>query len=86
MAKYRDALPQLTGGIFLADGGLETSLIFRDGLDLPEFAAFTLLETEEGREVLQRYFTTYASIAATHGVGFVIDSREAWRRLSEPQR
>ena len=27
-------LPQLDGGTFLTDGGIETSLIFHDGLDL----------------------------------------------------
>jgi hypothetical protein len=32
-------LPQLGSGLFLTDGGIETSLIFLDGLDLPYFAA-----------------------------------------------
>jgi hypothetical protein len=37
-------LPQLTGErLFLTDGGLETVLIFREGIDLPEFAAFPAL-------------------------------------------
>ena len=39
---YRKALPQLDGGFFLTDGGIETSLIFNDGLELPHFAAFHL--------------------------------------------
>lgn len=82
MAKYRSALPQLAGGIFLADGGLETTLIFHDGFDLPEFAAFTLLESEKGQEALGRYYTTHASIAAAHGVGFVIDSA-TWRSSAD---
>ena len=34
-------LPMLDAEVFLADGGLETTLIFEDGLDLPDFAAFT---------------------------------------------
>jgi hypothetical protein len=34
-------LPQLSGSLFIADGGIETRLIFRDGFDLPHFAAFT---------------------------------------------
>ena len=37
-------LPQLDGGLFLTDGGIETTLIFHEGLDLPEFAAFDLLD------------------------------------------
>ena len=28
MPKYRDQLPQLSGRLFLTDGGLETTLIF----------------------------------------------------------
>ncbi len=75
MPKYRHALPQLSGGIFLADGGLETTLIFRDGLDLPEFAAFTLLEDEKGREALRRYFTTYAALAVRNSVTRPMPSR-----------
>ena len=39
MTKYGTRLPQCVGDIFLIDGGLETTLIFHDGLDLPDFAA-----------------------------------------------
>ena len=49
MAKYRQRLPQLGGGLFLTDGGIETTLIYHHGLDLPEFAAFDLLKDESGR-------------------------------------
>ena len=56
MADYRTALPQLADSVFLTDGGLETTLIFHDGLDLPEFAAFVLLDDEAGREALRSYF------------------------------
>ena len=72
------ALPQLGGGIFLSDGGLETVLIFHDGLDLPYFAAFTLLKDETGREALRRYYRNYAAIAKEQGVGFLFDSA-TWR-------
>jgi len=71
-------LPQLGGDIFLTDGGLETVLIFHDGLDLPYFAAFTLLKDEAGREALRRYYRNYAAIAEERGVGFVLDSA-TWR-------
>ena len=43
-ARYRDALPQLTDTPFLTDGGIETTLIFHDGYDLPHFAAYDLLD------------------------------------------
>ena len=50
MSKYRHNLPQLNGELFLTDGGLETYLYFQQGIDLPEFAAFPLLETVNGRD------------------------------------
>lgn len=75
---YREGLPQLDGGMFLTDGGIETTLIFRDGIELPEFAAFVLLEQESGTEALRRYFSTYAKLAAKHNVGLVLES-PTWR-------
>ena len=53
---HRAHLPQLDGDLFLTDGGIETSLIFHQGLDLPEFAAFVLLDTEAGLDQLRRYY------------------------------
>jgi homocysteine S-methyltransferase len=78
MAKYRRQLPQLHGGLFLSDGGLETSLIYHDGFDLPHFAAFTLLRSEEGREALTRYFRNFAEIAKAKRLGFILDTA-TWR-------
>ena len=52
MARYRSALPQLEGGLFLTDGGIETTLIFHEGLELPDFAAFHLLRTATGEAAL----------------------------------
>ena len=49
----RKRLPQLDGGLFLTDGGIETDLIFNDGMELPHFAAFDLLKTEKGRATLK---------------------------------
>jgi S-methylmethionine-dependent homocysteine/selenocysteine methylase len=78
MSKYRGALPQLGSGLFLTDGGLETTLIFHDGLSLPFFAAFDLLKDENGRQVLRRYFERYASIARAQGAGLVLETA-TWR-------
>ena len=58
MAQYRNALPQLAGTLFLTDGGIETTLIFHEGLELPDFAAFHLLETPQGEAALRKYFRT----------------------------
>jgi S-methylmethionine-dependent homocysteine/selenocysteine methylase len=75
---YRERLPQLEGGFFITDGGLETTLIFHHGLDLPAFAAFDLLTNDEGIEQLRRYYEPYAGIARRHGVGLVLES-PTWR-------
>lgn len=73
-----DRLPQLSGDLFIADGGMETTLIFHDGLDLPCFASFTLLGDSKGREALEGYFDAYVGIARQHGVGAVLDA-PTWR-------
>ena len=78
MARYRDALPQLGTRPFLTDGGIETTMIFHEGLELPHFAAFDLLRTEEGTDALRRYFQTYADLAQSLGVGLVLESA-TWR-------
>jgi len=82
MALYRQRLPQLDGQPFLADGGLETTLVFHDNLDLPCFAAFPLVLDEEGRERLSRYFVPYLELARARGVGFVLDTA-TWRASPE---
>ncbi len=76
--RYRDRLPQLDGSFFLTDGGIETTLIFHEGLELPEFAAFDLLKDAEGTEALRRYYAPYAALARDRGVGFVLES-PTWR-------
>ena len=73
------SLPQLAGDrMFLADGGLETTLVFHRGIELPEFAAFPLLGTAEGRAALRDYFAGYLAIAREHDAGFVLDTA-TWR-------
>jgi homocysteine S-methyltransferase len=74
----RDALPQLTDTVFLADSGLETDLIFHDGFGLPEFAAFVLLDSSDGMAALTAYYRRHALVAADHGCGIVLES-PTWR-------
>lgn len=47
MTDHRNGLPQAGGGLFLTDGGIETYLVFRRGLDLPCFAACALAAAAE---------------------------------------
>jgi S-methylmethionine-dependent homocysteine/selenocysteine methylase len=74
----RGQLPQLSGDLFITDGGMETTLIFQRGIDLPHFASFDLLATEEGREVLRDYYGTYVSLARDRDVGLLLDT-PTWR-------
>ncbi len=82
MARYRNALPQLTGGLFLTDGGIETTLIFHEGMELPYFAAFDLFRRPEGRDALWDYYARYAEIARAKGLGFILESA-TWRASSD---
>jgi S-methylmethionine-dependent homocysteine/selenocysteine methylase len=82
MAKYRTQLPQMDGGIFLTDSGLETTLIFHNGLDLPYFAAFDLLRDQAGTAVLRDYFETHIAIARDAGAGYVLET-PTWRASAD---
>ena len=77
-ATYRDHLPQVAGGSFITDGGMETTLIFHAGVDLPHFASFVLLDDDRGTEVLRDYYLPYIEIARERGVGIVLDT-PTWR-------
>lgn len=72
------ALPQLDGSVFLMDGGLETSLVFLEGVDLPCFAAFPLVLEPAGRRKLEDYFEPFINTAVKHKLGFVLDTA-TWR-------
>lgn len=78
MAKYRNGLPQLKGGTFITDGGMETTMIFQEGIELPHFASFILLASEDGRQLTRNYYRRYLDIARRHGTGFVLDTA-TWR-------
>ena len=74
MPRYRNALPQLSGDMFLCDAGLETDLIFNHGIEIREFAAHTLLPTRGGRAALTRYFEGFLNLAKERDAGFILDS------------
>jgi len=78
MAKYRTALPQLTESTFMTDGGLETTLIFNQGIDLPHFASFGLLQNEEGIQILKEYYLAYLEISKQTCKGFILEA-PTWR-------
>ncbi|MDY7104804.1 MAG: homocysteine S-methyltransferase family protein [Actinomycetota bacterium] len=72
----------MSAAAFLTDGGIETTLLHDDGLDLPYFAAFPLLVRRAGRDALRRYFDSYAALAASFGTGVVLET-PTWRASRE---
>lgn len=66
----------------LTDGGMETSLVHHQGFDLPHFASFPLIDSDEGRRALVEYFDPYLDISREHGVGFVVGT-PTWRANGE---
>jgi homocysteine S-methyltransferase len=76
VTRYRHELPQAAGGVLLTDSGLETDLIFTQGLDLPGLATFPLVETQP--DLLLDYYRGHLEVAAKHGLGFVLET-VTWR-------
>ena len=74
MSHYRNSLPQLNGTPFITDGGIETTLIFDMGFELPEFAAFIVLSDEAGRKKLEDYYLPYIKLAVKQKLGFILES------------
>ncbi|HEY3925516.1 MAG TPA: homocysteine S-methyltransferase family protein [Acidothermaceae bacterium] len=74
----RAALPQLSDALFLTDSGIETDLIFNGGWELPEFAAFVLLDDPEGYVALRDYFVRHVAVADSFGCGLILEA-PTWR-------
>ena len=64
--------------VALTDGGIETTLLFHEGFELPCFASFPLLGDERGRAALRRYFEPFLDTAEERGLPFVLDTA-TWR-------
>ena len=75
-------LPQLSGRPVVTDGGLETDLIYHDHVDLPDFAAFPLVDDERGRSLLLRYYGEYVDIAKRAGAALQLET-PTWRASSD---
>ena len=79
---YRKALPQLGDALFVTDGGIETALIFNEGIELPDFAAFDLFRRPGGEAALRRYYAAYVRIAMQFRAGMVLESA-TWRASAD---
>lgn len=67
-----------TKGPYLMDGGMETTLIFHEGIELNHFASFELINTEEGRQTLKNYFRPYLETADQYNLDFILEA-PTWR-------
>jgi S-methylmethionine-dependent homocysteine/selenocysteine methylase len=72
------ALPQLSAPLTITDGGLETTLVYEHGIELPDFAAFPLLDTEAGRTSLAAYYEPYLDLGRRLDVAVIVDT-PTWR-------
>ena len=66
----------------LTDAGLETVLVFEEGFELPQFAAFPLVDSDEGRAALRRYYRPFLELARDRGVPLVL-SAPTWRASAD---
>lgn len=78
MSLHRNALPQPGERLFMSDGGLETTLIFHERMELPLLAAFPLVHDDFGRKKLLEYFRRYCDLAVQYQLGFILES-PTWR-------
>ena len=62
----------------ITDAGLETWLLFQQGVDLPAFAAYPLAATSDGRRLLTEYYGHYVAIAQSVGASVVLET-PTWR-------
>ena len=82
MSKYRNDLPQLNGDLFLTNGGLETTLIYHENIQIPCFASFDILKDEKGCQWMKNYLRSFVDIGEKSNVGFILESA-TWRANSD---
>ena len=74
MAKYRSDLPQLGSKLFASYLGMDTEILFRDGIDLPGFASYPLLQNPEHKTLIRNYYRRLADLAREQEAGLILDS------------
>ncbi|WP_204114770.1 homocysteine S-methyltransferase family protein [Shimia biformata] len=74
MPAYRATFSQVLDRLFLDYVGMETYLIFNRGVDLPGFATFPLLESDDGRNMLMGYCREQIELAREYGLGVILES------------
>ena len=63
---------QVSGLIYLTEGGQETEVMYRHGFDLPEFAMFPLLDQPDAVEVVRAMYSAVLDTAERHGCAVLL--------------
>jgi S-methylmethionine-dependent homocysteine/selenocysteine methylase len=74
MTRETAELPHQSDRIFLTDGGTETWLMYKRGLDLPHFSAFHLLNDTSAIATIRDYYRAFLDVALRLGTPFIFDS------------
>ena len=74
MPKYRENLPLLNNNIFACYVGMNTELLYRDGIDLPGFASYPLLMNSKHKKLIRNYYCNLVDLARDQNVGVILDS------------
>lgn len=69
--------------IWMSWTGMETDLIFNKGYELPEFAAFPMIDNPDGRERLEGYYEELIKIGRDTNVGIILNT-PTW--MANPDR
>src|SRR4029078_5846468 len=72
-----DRVPQ-----FIADGGIETHIIFNMGVELPHFSAFPLNDSAAGADVIRSYYRDYLPVAQAARRSFLF-ATDSWRASAD---
>jgi S-methylmethionine-dependent homocysteine/selenocysteine methylase len=74
MTKFRHNLPQLGNTVFACYTGMDTDLLYNQGIDLPGFASYPLLANPEHKSLLRGYYSRLVDLAQEQNVGVILDS------------
>ena len=74
MVIHRSTFPNIGAELLLTYVGMETDLLFTRGVDLPGFASYPLLESTDGRALLEGYLKDMIALRKDTGMGVILES------------
>mmetsp|Transcript_22035 Transcript_22035/g.30380 ORF Transcript_22035/g.30380 Transcript_22035/m.30380 type:complete len:108 (+) Transcript_22035:23-346(+) len=78
-SKYRNDVPTMKDDhTFITCGGFETTMVFDKKIDLPYFAAFTVMSREDGKDIAHNFYKSFCEVALKYNLPIVLDSC-TWR-------